>query len=378
MANAEQTLSFGDRTFTTVDTVTDWPQVQQVLADAVELGLPSEYPAGFAALAVDAAAELDSIRNAHSNTPEVGTGWYLVCRPARPAPPIELEQRIAGARLVIDTDLVGKELIELRAVEGNLDIDDPRGKVYAKTIEALAGQLHQAAQDAAKKAGSRRDSSAYVPVADDEMQRFSAPWTGPVIDAWRKTLVEVPDLHAVLRLRRVRRVLRDDPIEQVRAAYRDPAGRHVLVVNRAHGDEWFVAEWPTTLSATASWTEATMLAGDPTTVTALLALTSTDDGGMRVDPVPLPPHCDRDAYAYGYGGGSPATTYRAVLRVALGDEVNTSPVIERSLDRGPDHESISQLRRAIETTDGPLRLSWPQVKLWARADVKHATTTPAR
>jgi hypothetical protein len=67
-----------------------------------------------------------------------------------------------------------------------------------------------------------------------------------------------------------------------------------------------------------------------------------------------------------------------VLRVALGDEVNTSPVVERSLDRGPDHESISQLRRAIETTDGPLRLSWPQVKLWARADLKHATTTSAR
>jgi hypothetical protein len=182
----------------------------------------------------------------------------------------------------------------------------------------------------------------------------------------------------VLRLRRVRRVLRDDPVEQVQAAYRDPAGRYVLVVIRSHGAEWLVAEWPTTLAATSSWTEATMLAGDDcTTVTVLLALTSTDDGGMRVDPVPLPPHCDRDAFAYGYGGGSPATTYNALLRVALGDHVTIEPAVRRSLDRGPDRESISQLRRAIETTNGPLRLSWPQVKLWARADVKRAATPPA-
>lgn len=379
VANAERALAFGDRTFTTaVDTVTGWPRVQEVLGRAVEIGLPEAYPAGFAALAVDAAAELDRIRHAHSNTPEVGVGWYLVCRPARPAPPIELEQRIVGARYVTDLELVGKELSELRAVEGELDIDDPRGEVYATTIEALAGQLHETARQAAKQAGTRRDSDTYVPLADDELQRFSAPWAGPVVDAWRKTLVEVDDLDAVLRLRRVRRVLRDDPVEQVQAAYRDPAGRYVLMVTRSHGADWFVAEWPTTLAATSSWTEATMLAGDGhTTVTVLLALTSTHDGGMRVDPVPLPPHCDRDAFAYGYGGGTPATTYSALLRVALGDEVTIDAALRRSLDRGPDRQSASQLRRAIETTDGPLRLSWPQVKLWARADVKRATTPPA-
>lgn len=68
---------------------------------------------------------LSAIRIAHAQLPDTGQGWYLVCRPAKPALPVELEQSITGATLVTDMDLVAKELTELRIVEGELDIDDP-------------------------------------------------------------------------------------------------------------------------------------------------------------------------------------------------------------------------------------------------------------
>lgn len=370
--NAQRGLVFGDRTFTTEDTVTEWPLVQQLVAEAVDVGLAQDYPAGFAALAVDAADELGRIKLAHDNTTDTGTGWYLVCRPALPAPPIDLEQRILGARRVVDVELVRSELRELIEVEGELDIDDPRGEVYAKAVEALTAQLRDTARESAEHAGVA--VGGVVPVADERVARFSAPWSGPVIDAWRATLTEVADLKTALRLRRVRSVLADDVVDQVHAAFRDPAGRHVLVLTRAGDQEWFVAEWPVELSATASWTDKTMIAGDSRrTVTALLALTSAEDGGMRVDPVPLPPRSARDGFAYGYGGGTPATTYRAILRCALGDDrPGTDSILRRSMDRDPEGRLISRLRHAIHTTDGPLRLPWDTVKGWAVADARRA------
>ena len=232
-SNAEQTLTY-DRTFTTADTVTEWPAAQARLERALEVNLPSEFPTGFAALATDAAEGLAKIRAAHDATPSTGDGWYLVCRPARPAPSIELEQYITGARLVTDTDLVSKELVELRAVEGELDVDDPRGEVYAEVITLLEWQLRYAA----KQAGQIRDvGHDYVPGADDGLLPYSAPWSGPVVDAWRKTLTPVEDLDAVLRLRRVRRILRTLPLDAVRRGFRDPEGRYVLVTYH-NGIEW--------------------------------------------------------------------------------------------------------------------------------------------
>jgi hypothetical protein len=46
-------------------------------------------------------------------------------------------------------------------------------------------------------------------------------------------------------------------------------------------------------------------------------------------------------------------------------------------ERTPDGDPVSQLWAAISTTKGPLRLSWPQVKLWARADKNKALTGPS-
>lgn len=371
--NARQTLSY-DRTFTTEDTVTEWPAAQARLTGAIEAGMPGEFPAAFAALAVDAAQGLAHIRSAHERIEDTGTGWYLVCRPARPAPPFDLEQRISQAHLVTDVDLVGTELSELRATEGDLDVDDPRGEVYAEAIALLEWQLRHAA----KKAGAIRDlSHDYVPIADDGLLRYGGPWDGSVVDAWRKTLTPVEDLASALRLRRVRRLVGDVPLEDVREAYRDSAGRYVLVVHH-NGADWSSAEWPACLHGTSHWSDKTVIAGDDEhgTTSTLLALTPTSDGRMRVDPVPLLPRSHGDVFAYGYSGGTPGTTYRALLRCVLGDSPGVPWGAVMAARRAADGAPASQLWAAISETTGPLRLSWPQLQLWARADKKHALANP--
>jgi hypothetical protein len=115
--NAQQTLAY-NQIFTALDTVTEWPATQARLEQAVKTGLASGYPAGFAALAADAAQGLRTLRGGHEKTPD-SEGWYLVCRPARPSPSmeLELEQLITGARVVEDLALVGKDLVELRRAE---------------------------------------------------------------------------------------------------------------------------------------------------------------------------------------------------------------------------------------------------------------------
>ncbi|MGH3770771.1 MAG: hypothetical protein ACRDRW_05145 [Pseudonocardiaceae bacterium] len=74
-----------------------------------------------------------------------------------------------------------------------------------------------------------------------------------------------------------------------------------------------------------------------------------------------------DAFAYGYAGGTPTMTYRAIMRCVL--------------DRSPfEHGAFAHLRTwqhsqlwdAISTANSPLRLFWPQVTLWARADLDRA------
>ena len=150
-------------------------------------GSARDYPAAFTAVASAAGEDLERIRAAHDTTRDTGTGWYLVSRPARPAPPIEIEQRITTARHVDDLEQVEKELRELRAVEGDLDIDDPRVEVYDAAIDVLESQLRATALDSK----TVTDSNEYVPVAD-RLQRYSAPWNGPVVDAWRKTLRRRP------------------------------------------------------------------------------------------------------------------------------------------------------------------------------------------
>ena len=71
----------------------------------------------------------------------------------------------------------------------------------------------------------------------------------------------------------------------------------------------------------------------------------------------------------------PGTTYQALLRIALDDEPGNGRITSVLHERHPDGSLVSQLWEAISTTTGPLRLSWPQLRLWARADRKAATRT---
>lgn len=368
--NAQQTLSY-DRTFIAQDTVTEWPAAQQRLTRAVEVGMPEQFPAGFAALAVDAADGLRTINAAHELLHDTGPGWYLVCRPARPAPAFELEQLITAAQPDTDPAHIGEELTELRAIEGELDVDDTRGDVYEEATTLLAWQLKQLA----RKTGRIRDTAEYVPIADDGPLHYSAPWEGPVVEAWSKTLIPVPEPAAALRLRRVQRLVGDHAADDVRQVYRDRDGRYVLVVHLDNGMDYSKAEWPSGLQMTAQWTDRTVIAGDEHGgITTLLALTPTGDGGMQIDPVPMPPHRGSEAFAYGYGGGTPTTTYRALLRCALGDGTDIPLSSMMRAQRSADGTPTSQLWTAISATKGPLRLSWPQLQLWARADKNRAAS----
>jgi hypothetical protein len=67
-----------------------------------------------------------------------------------------------------------------------------------------------------------------------------------------------------------------------------------------------------------------------------------------------------------------ATTYHALLRCALGDVPELGAIRSLPGKRHTDGVPVSQLWAAVSTAKDPLRLSWPQVQLWARADRKTA------
>lgn len=361
--NARAALAYGDRTFTIPDTLTAWPAAEHRVQQAERIGLAHDYPAAFAALVTDAAQGLTVVRESHENTPNTGPGWHLVCRPAKPAPPVEIEQLLSTTQPVEDLELVAKDLTELRPLERDLSIDDPRGEVYEYAIERLAQQLRRAERTVARPAGG----GGYTALADDQLTAYRAPWTGPVVDTWHRQLTSI-DLREALQLRRVQQLVADRHEHHVQRCYRDLDGRYVLIIQLDSGSIWCLAEWPTGLGVVEGWTDETVLAADDSgSAVTLLALTPDGDG-LRADPVPLLPDCFRDAFSYGYGGGTPASTYAAILRAAFGEDegrVGTTRVADL---RCPDGELRSQLWDAISTTKGPLRLSWPQVQLWARAD----------
>ncbi|MET9263786.1 hypothetical protein [Amycolatopsis sp. NPDC004079] len=359
--NAERSLAYAS-TFTVPDTVTEWPATQARLERAVSARIAEQHPAAFAALAADAADGMETLRTSHEKTPSTGDGWYLVARPARPAPPVELERLLANAVPVRDLDIVAAELAELRSLEADLDVDDPLGDVYEESARALAEQLRAAADGG---------DSAHAALTDDPVEFYSAPWEGPVVDAWRANLTPA-DLDQARRLRRVRRLLDNGYEELGIEAFRDAQGRYVVPVRLANGDTWFRAEWPTALDVVGSWTDETVLAADESGSSAtLLALTPAPDGKLRTDPVPLLPRSGSEGFGYGYSGGGPAGTYVALLRCALRADRDEAGAIAR-FGNGADGDGGSQLWEAISGTRGPLRLSWPQVELWARADREHA------
>lgn len=102
VANAEQTLSIGDRTFTTV---TDRRCRRCSRARSSSACRATTRPGS-------PRWQWTPPPKSTASVPRTATPPYLMCRPARPAPPIELEQRITGGRLLTDLELAGKDLID--------------------------------------------------------------------------------------------------------------------------------------------------------------------------------------------------------------------------------------------------------------------------
>lgn len=348
--NADRTLSY-DRTFVVPDATTPWPQMQARLQIALDDGMPQNFPAGWTALAVEGRELLDLVHEALDGLEQEGDGWYLVCRPSAPAPTLPMERHLTTAAAVTDRGQIEAELGALRDLEGDLDVDDPRGDTYEMAIELLANQLRG-------PGGRSGPTAGYVAAADDYLAAYQAAADGPVVDAWLQDLEKIDDVAGLLRRRRVRRLVGDNATaDDLVAAYRDAAGRYV-VVTRSGPQRWVSAEWPIALEAVQTWNDSTVIAADRqgSGGVVLLALTPTEDGRMRTDPVPLLPDPLRRTHAYGYRGTTPTVTALCLARCALGDEVDLEPLSRYGAIQ------TSPLGAALIETTGPLRLPWPQVQ----------------
>ncbi|WP_433291541.1 hypothetical protein ACQPZQ_02380 [Pseudonocardia sp. CA-142604] len=371
-------------TVTVPDKTTGWPGVQNRVENALKIDLAGDYPGAWAVLAVDARQRLEQIRAAHAALPDSAPGWQLMARPAKPQVPLGLETRLTVATLAENPEQVAAELTALRDAVADLTVDDPQADVYTEAIKLLTLQLnHHLRQQGAVRRSTDVLGNELAAVLNHTTVPFSAPWQGSVIEEWKSTLTPVADIAAALRRRRLVDLLRSeqdlDP-QTIAAIYQDRHGHYVVVPTEEDEDRRiFEAEWPVDLDAVSTWNEHTVIAADHVhQATALLALTPTEDGRMRVDPVPVPePQGHRQAFAYGYPGGTPSTTYRALVRCALPDEHDNVRLLDFREKLSAEQEPpVSELWDALVTTRKPLRLRWPDIQRWARADL--ATSTALR
>lgn len=334
-------------TFTVPDEVTDWPVARDQVQAALDTGMPGRFPVGFAALAAQAGETYQEVLSLHARQPDTGDGWYLVARPAPPELPFSAEVAITSAQPSDDLDAVSLELTRLRETEANLGADAPEGDAYETAIGLLTQQL-------------RRQQPA---TATGRTEVYGDTYSGPVIEQWRQTLTEVPA--AELENRRVQRLLDGFSPDNIVEVLRGAGDMYVAVLDTGHGDTLFRAEWPYDLPH--GWTDRTIIAADPDSSGAVFALTPTASGQMTVDPLPLEPGTGA-SFGYGYRGGSPYTLYQALIRAALDAPEAPFTLLDVDPDAHDTKNTSSQLWRAIAATQGPLRLPWPTVIEWAKAD----------
>jgi hypothetical protein len=338
-------------TFTVPDTVTDWPPARDQILAAFNTEMPDKFPAAFAALAAQAHDTYQQVQALQTRQRDEGDGWCLVARPAPPDIPFAAEVAITTARPSSDMDAVALELTELRSMEASLAADAPEGDAYETAVKLLTWQLHQGQPSA----------------ATGRIDVYSDHYGGPVTDQWRQTLQPVPE--AVLKSRRVRRLVSGWEASQIIEVLRGHGDMHVAVLENGHGGRYFHAEWPYDLPH--GWNDRTIIAADPGG--AIFALTPTGSGDMNVDPVPLDPGTG-PSLAYGYDGGSPYGLYQALIRCVF--RTPEAPFSLNDVDDGSGpNPANTELWHAIATTEGPLRLPWPTVQEWARADAAKAGYT---
>lgn len=338
-------------TFTVPDMVTDWPPARDQVQAALNADMPVRFPSGFAALAAQARATYEEVLALHARQRDEGDGWYLAARPAPPELPFSAEVAITTAQASTDLDTVALELTQLRDVEANLDTGAPEGDAYETTVGLLTWQL----------SGQRPAA------ATGRTEVYGDSYGGPVIDQWRQTLTEAPA--AATATRRVQRLLNGWSAGHIVEILRGPRDMHVAVLKNDHGDVYFEAEWPYDLPQ--GWNERTIIAADRDSSGAVFALTPTTSGLMTVDPLPLEPRTG-PSFGYGYGGGSPYTLYQALIRCVFATPEAPFTLNDVDADAHNASDTSSQLWHAIATTQGPLRLPWPTVVNWAKADAVRA------
>jgi hypothetical protein len=346
-------------TFTIPDTVTDWPAARDQVQAAITAAMPDRFPAAFAALAAEAHDIYQETQALHARQRDEGDGWYLVCRPAPPELPFTAEVAITTAQPSSDLDVVALELTELRSSEADLPADVPVGDAYETAVKLMTWQLQQ------HRPGT----------PTGRIEIYGDSYSGPVIEQWRQTLEPAAD--TARQTRRVRRLMRGwdpDDTEILVEVLRGARDLHAVVLKSPHGDLFFQAEWPYDLPQ--GWNNQTIVAADRDSAGAVFALTPTASGHMTVDPVPLEPGTG-PSLGYGYGGGSPYTLYQALIRCVFATPEAPFSLTDVGDDTSPD-PAVSPLWHAIATTEGPLRLSWPTIQQWARADAAKAgyTGTP--
>lgn len=377
--NARASAAYGDAgTLTVPDTTTDWPATRDRLAAAVGAGLHTRHPQAFTTLAKSVVRDLRFIERQHEQTRERGAGWYLAARPARPQWDVALEHlTMTAAARDVDPEAAAAELPALRAEEADLPWEDPAAPAMFEAAGHLAVRLH----------------TTHPGVVFSEPVRHHVEATGPVTDQFIASLTRVDDpatrdmlTRPTRRLARLLtreaaalgpgdRNLLDRAAERLTALYRDRDGRLVAAFAPAHGQEHasYVIEWSTDLPA--GWTDATVIAADPSPSGALVvALTPTPDGQLRTDLLPNPG--DEPGYGWGYNGGSPWRLYQALTRCALGTWLTPLSDDPSWMMHLHDTPAGSPLYHHLVTHHGPLRMPWHQIQQWVRNDDHKTAAAP--
>jgi len=367
---ARRLEAFGQgATFTVPDTTTAWPAARDRLDAALEWGMPNQFPQSFAALARDTLETLQDVQEKHASQRERGQGWYLVARPARPDWRLTFEQAARdAARMDVDLDAAAAELERLRLLEAQQPYPGVLGEALFEATSLLGWLL----------------SSHRPELVFDATVRVVIICAGPVAEQWHQTLIPVAadEQAKLVASRRIARLLSPDisprteeefgfvqkSRQELIGLWRDHAGRLVAeLTERAwDGSPLLNVEWPTNLPH--GWNDHTVIAADDQSDGAVFALTPLPDGQLRADPLPNP--AADPSYTWGYSGTGPSNLYDALVRCALG--MWASPSSDDWLNQlaPPNSELWEYITTAAQ--NGPIRLPWPQVQAWARADRNRA------
>ncbi|MEU7159191.1 hypothetical protein AB0A98_22545 [Streptomyces chrestomyceticus] len=362
-----ETMGHG-ATFTVPDTTTKWPACRDRVIAAYEQAMPTRFVHGWSALVRDAVAVHQRVQRDHTETTAKGPGWYAPAQPAVPDWPVAVETaaRSAAAQQLLP-QAAAEQLHALRAEEAVQEWDSPYGDALWESVRVLGGQLVDHAPE-----------DVFATVSHEHIEV-----AGPVARDWYASLTPWPPEKKAAELacpsRRLMRLLcsethlptlkefgtMDRTLDDIAQLYTDSAGRWVA----EHKKEGLGAgttlsiEWPTGKPA-GPWTEATVIAGDYPG-DGVFALTPAPDGSLTIEP--LPSSGGATEYTWGYGGTGPGDLYLALVGAALDtweDHARWKQFLGLHNARG------SALWSAIKKADqgGPLRLAWPDVVTWAKAD----------